>query len=76
MPDAQGAAAASQPPAPEAGAALVIAGIGVGQGVVMGRAEVLASSRAAVEHYFIEPDAVEAEVTRVLRARDAVIQEV
>ncbi|MDO4795970.1 MAG: phosphoenolpyruvate--protein phosphotransferase [Brachymonas sp.] len=51
-------------------------GIGVGRGVVVGRAEVLASSRAAVEHYFIEPDAVEAEVKRVLQARDAVIQEV
>ena len=53
-----------------------IYGIGVGRGVAMGRAEVLASSRAAVEHYFIEPDAVEAEINRVLQARDAVVQEV
>lgn len=56
--------------------ALSLQGIGVGRGVAIGRAEVLASSRAAVEHYFIEPDAVEAEVGRVLQARDAVIQEV
>ena len=59
-----------------ASAPLVIQGIGVGRGVAIGRAEVLASSRAAVEHYFIEPEAVEAEINRVLQARDAVIQEV
>ena len=54
-----------------ASAPLVIQGIGVGRGVAIGRAEVLASSRAAVEHYFIEPEAVEAEINRVLQARDA-----
>ena len=81
-------AAPASEPAPAAASASVAAsaaakgavqriyGIGVGRGVAMGRAEVLASSRAAVEHYFIEPDAVEAEINRVLQARDAVVQEV
>ncbi len=74
--NANGAAQAGGASVPADSAMLRIHGIGVGRGVAMGRAEVLASSRAAVEHYFIEPDAVEAEIGRVLQARDAVVQEV
>lgn len=73
---AAGATDATALAAGASSSSLTLQGIGVGRGVVVGRAEVLASSRAAVEHYFIEPDAVEAEVRRVLHARDAVIQEV
>ena len=74
--NANGAAQAGGASVSADSAMLRIHGIGVGRGVAMGRAEVLASSRAAVEHYFIEPDAVEAEIGRVLQARDAVVQEV
>ena len=74
--NANGAAQAGGASVSADSAMLRIHGIGVGRGVAMGRAEVLASSRAAVEHYFIEPDAVEAEINRVLQARDAVVQEV
>ena len=53
-----------------------IHGTGVGRGVAIGRAVVIKSSRADVGHYFIEPENVEAEIARVLAARDAAIQEV
>ncbi len=53
-----------------------IHGTGVGRSVAMGRAVVIKSSRADVGHYFIEPENVEAEIARVLAARDAAIQEV
>ncbi len=55
---------------------IAIHGIGVGRSVAIGRAVVIASSSAEVEHYFIEPAEVEDEIARVLRARDAAIQEV
>ncbi|MDO5654481.1 MAG: phosphoenolpyruvate--protein phosphotransferase, partial [Brachymonas sp.] len=51
-------------------------GIGVGRSVAIGRAVVIASSRAEVEHYFIALEEVEAEIARVMQARDAAIQEV
>lgn len=57
-------------------APLSIQGIGVGRGVAIGRAVVVASGRAEVEHYFIQPTQVEEEIARVLQARDAAIQEV
>lgn len=53
-----------------------IQGIAVGTGVAIGRAVIIASGRANVEHYFIDPKAVEAEIARVLDARDAAVQEV
>ncbi|MFV0600957.1 MAG: phosphoenolpyruvate--protein phosphotransferase [Brachymonas sp.] len=55
---------------------IAIHGIGVGRSVAIGRAVVIAPSSAEVEHYFIEPAEVEDEIARVLRARDAAIQEV
>lgn len=53
-----------------------IQGIAIGTGVAVGRAVVIASGKSSVEHYFIDPQAVEAEITRVLDARDAAVQEV
>ena len=53
-----------------------IHGIGVGRGVAIGRAVVIASSRSDVGHYFIEPEQVEAEIARVHDARDSVVQEI
>lgn len=53
-----------------------IHGIGVGRGVAIGRAVVIASSRSDVGHYFIEPEQVEAEIARVHAARDDVVQEI
>ena len=50
-----------------------IHGIGVGRGVAIGRAVVIASSRSDVGHYFIEPEQVEAEIARVHDARDSVV---
>lgn len=55
---------------------IAIHGIGVGRSVAIGRAVVIVPSSAEVEHYFIEPAEVEDEIARVLRARDAAIQEV
>ena len=55
---------------------IAIHGIGLGRSVAIGRAVVIVPSSAEVEHYFIEPAEVEDEIARVLRARDAAIQEV
>lgn len=54
---------------------ITIHGIGVGRGVAIGRAVVIDSSRADVEHYFIDPAQVEAEIARVHAARNAAVQE-
>jgi phosphoenolpyruvate-protein phosphotransferase (PTS system enzyme I) len=50
-------------------------GLGVGGGIAIGRAVVVAASRVNVAHYFIEPGVVDAEIERIRRARDAVIEE-
>ena len=50
-------------------------GIAVSSGVAIGRAVLVASSRLDVAHYFVEPDQVQAEITRVRSARDAVVSE-
>jgi len=50
-------------------------GIAVSSGVAIGRAVLVASSRMDVAHYFVEPDQVQAEITRVRSARDAVVAE-
>ncbi|HWH81771.1 MAG TPA: phosphoenolpyruvate--protein phosphotransferase [Burkholderiaceae bacterium] len=50
-------------------------GLPVSRGVAIGRAVLVASSRVDVAHYFIEADRVEAEVTRLRSARDAVAGE-
>ncbi len=51
-------------------------GLAVSRGIAIGRAVLVASSRADVAHYFIEADKVEAEIQRVRVARDAVAEEI
>ena len=48
-------------------------GIAAQGGIAMGRAVRIVSSRAGVAHYFIRPEQVELEITRVRIARDAVL---
>ncbi|MFG6485027.1 phosphoenolpyruvate--protein phosphotransferase [Roseateles sp. BYS78W] len=50
-------------------------GIAVSRGVAIGRAVLVASSRVDVAHYFVAPDQIQAEIARLLRGRDAVVQE-
>ncbi|MBA2672963.1 phosphoenolpyruvate--protein phosphotransferase [Ramlibacter sp.] len=52
-----------------------IHGLPVARGVAIGRAVLVASSRVDVAHYFIEPGQVEAEITRLRDARNAVNDE-
>lgn len=53
-----------------------IQGLHVSRGVAIGRAVLVASSRIDVAHYFINPDQVSAEIERVCRGRDAVVDEI
>jgi phosphoenolpyruvate-protein phosphotransferase (PTS system enzyme I) len=50
-------------------------GLAVARGIAIGRAVLMASSRVDVAHYFIEPAKVEAEIERVRRGRNAVVDE-
>ena len=50
-------------------------GLPVSRGVAIGRAVLVASSRADVDHYFIEPGQTAAEIARVRHARDIVAAE-
>ncbi len=50
-------------------------GLPVSRGVAIGRAVLVASSRADVDHYFIEVGLERAEVDRVRQARDKVVTE-
>ncbi len=52
-----------------------IHGIAVSSGIAIGRAVLVASGRADVAHYFIEPAQVEAELRRVKEAKNTVIDE-
>ncbi len=52
-----------------------IHGLAVARGIAIGRAVLVASSRVDVAHYFIEPDQVHAEIGRLRRARDEVMEE-
>jgi phosphoenolpyruvate-protein phosphotransferase (PTS system enzyme I) len=52
-----------------------VRGLAVAQGIAIGRAVLIASSRLDVAHYFIEASEVEAEIERVRAGRDAVIDE-
>ena len=52
-----------------------IHGLAVARGIAIGRAVLVASSRVDVAHYFIQPDQVGAEIDRLRKARDAVIEE-
>ena len=51
-------------------------GLAVSRGIAIGRAVIVASSRMDVAHYFVKPDQVVAEIERLRRARDAVIEEI
>ncbi len=53
-----------------------IHGLAVARGIAIGRAVLVASSRVDVAHYFIEPQQVAAEIDRVRRGRDAVVEEI
>ncbi len=52
-----------------------IRGLAVAQGIAIGRAVLIASSRVDVAHYFIAADEVEAEIERIRAGRNAVIEE-
>ena len=51
-------------------------GLAVSRGIAIGRAVLVASSRADVAHYFVEDSAVASEVQRVRDARNAVVDEI
>ena len=53
-----------------------IHGLAVSRGISIGRAVLVASSRADVAHYFVEVDKIDAEITRVRVARNAVTDEI
>ncbi len=53
-----------------------IHGLAVARGIAIGRAVLVASSRVDVAHYFIAPTQVEAEIDRVRRGRNAVVDEI
>ncbi|MBK7000160.1 MAG: phosphoenolpyruvate--protein phosphotransferase [Rhodoferax sp.] len=53
-----------------------IQGLNVSRGVAIGRAVLVASSRVDVAHYFVNADQVPAEIERVRRGRDAVVDEI
>ena len=52
-----------------------IPGLAVARGIAIGRAVLVGSSRVDVAHYFIEPDQMDAEIERVRRGRNAVVEE-
>ena len=52
-----------------------IHGLAVARGIAIGRAVLVASSRVDVAHYFIDAAQVQAEIGRLRRARDEVIEE-
>ena len=52
-----------------------IHGLAVARGIAIGRAVLVASSRVDVAHYFIAPEQVRAELLRLRRARDEVVEE-
>jgi phosphotransferase system enzyme I (PtsI) len=51
-------------------------GLAVSRGIAIGRAVLVASSRADVAHYFVDASKVEAEIQRVRVARNAVTEEI
>ncbi len=55
---------------------LSIHGLAVSRGVAIGRAVLVASSRADVAHYFIDPAKAVEEITRVRASRNAVMEEI
>ena len=53
-----------------------IHGLAVSRGIAIGRAVLVASSRADVAHYFVDAAKVEAEIGRVRASRNAVAEEI
>jgi phosphoenolpyruvate-protein phosphotransferase (PTS system enzyme I) len=53
-----------------------IHGLAVSRGIAIGRAVLVASSRMDVAHYFIQAHEVAAEIDRVRKGRDAVVEEI
>ncbi|MEO6321910.1 MAG: phosphoenolpyruvate--protein phosphotransferase [Polaromonas sp.] len=51
-------------------------GLAVSRGVAIGRAVLVASSRADVDHYFIEAENADAEIARMRASRNAVMEEI
>ncbi len=51
-------------------------GLAVSRGIAIGRAVLVASSRADVAHYFVDADKTELEISRVRVARNAVVDEI
>ena len=52
-----------------------IHGLAVARGIAIGRAVLVASSRVDVAHYFIESDQIKVEISRLVKAREAVLTE-
>lgn len=55
---------------------IAIHGVAVARGIAIGRAVLMASGRADVAHYFIEPAQIESEIARVRAGRNAVVEEI
>ncbi len=53
-----------------------IHGLAVSRGIAIGRAVLVASSRADVAHYFVDASQVDAEIQRVRASRNAVTEEI
>jgi phosphotransferase system enzyme I (PtsI) len=51
-------------------------GLAVSRGIAIGRAVLVASSRADVAHYFVDGDKTDLEISRVREARNAVVEEI
>ena len=51
-------------------------GLAVSRGIAIGRAVLVASSRADVAHYFVDADKTDSEIERVRAARNAVVEEI
>ena len=51
-------------------------GLAVSRGVAIGRAVLVASSRADVSHYFIDPATTDGEIARARLSRNAVMEEI
>ena len=51
-------------------------GLAVSRGIAIGRAVLVASSRADVAHYFVDAEKTDEEITRVRIARNAVVDEI
>jgi phosphotransferase system enzyme I (PtsI) len=54
----------------------VVHGLPVSRGIAIGRAVIVASSRADVAHYFIAPQQIRSELERLVSARDGVVAEI